>query len=211
MGRGIDGLAGRVSWRSLVATDAQDRRVDDRRQAFAAEVVDDAEHAEPPAVRQGIRHEVERPALVRFLRDCHGRPGPDRALPVATPTYRERLFPVYVIVLLPVDLPTFLLRQDKQAPVTEPSRARRPFLLRHKQFSVLQGLQAASVHARTDPGHRIRPPYRVFLLSDAPVHGFLPRTGPQKASFRASVSTRQRLSSARPASSSVSRSPPQAT
>ena len=50
------------------------RDVDDASQAFAAVVVDDVEHAEPPAAGQRVRYEVERPALVGFLRDRHRRP-----------------------------------------------------------------------------------------------------------------------------------------
>ena len=60
--------------------DTRKRGIDHGRQTFPAEVVDDAEDAEPPAVRERIRHEVERPPLVRPLRDRHGRPGPDRTL-----------------------------------------------------------------------------------------------------------------------------------
>jgi len=45
---------------------ALQRRVDDTGQAFPAVIVDDVQHAEPPAAGQCVRHEVERPALTRF-------------------------------------------------------------------------------------------------------------------------------------------------
>ena len=65
------------------------RGVDDRRQTFAAVIVDHVQQAEPPAAGQRIRHKVERPSLVRLLRDRHRCPRPQRALPAPTLAHRQ--------------------------------------------------------------------------------------------------------------------------
>jgi hypothetical protein len=52
---------------------AGDRGVDDQRQAFAGEVVDNNEHPEPAAIGQHIGDEVEAPALVGTLWQSHWR------------------------------------------------------------------------------------------------------------------------------------------
>ena len=44
---------------------AGDRGIRNQRQALAGEVVDHGEDAEPPAIGERVRDEVERPALVR--------------------------------------------------------------------------------------------------------------------------------------------------
>jgi hypothetical protein len=44
---------------------ARQRCVGNQRQAFARAVVDDRQDAEAPPVGELVRHEVERPALVR--------------------------------------------------------------------------------------------------------------------------------------------------
>ena len=48
---------------------ARQRSVRDQRQAFTGEVVDDSENAEAAAFREGIRQEVQAPALIGSLRD----------------------------------------------------------------------------------------------------------------------------------------------
>lgn len=67
-------------------TFARDRVVDDGGQALAAEVVDDAQDPEAAAVGQRVGDEVEAPALVGILRDCHRLLGTQSRL--ATPRLR---------------------------------------------------------------------------------------------------------------------------
>ena len=55
--------------------DAGQGRINDGSQTFSAEVVDHIQDTEPAATGQAVRHEVERPPLVRSLRDRHGRLG----------------------------------------------------------------------------------------------------------------------------------------
>lgn len=57
-----------------------------QRQAFPREVVDHAQDAEPPAARQGVGDEVQRPALVRPVRQHHWRPRAQGALATAATT-----------------------------------------------------------------------------------------------------------------------------
>lgn len=52
---------------------AGERGVDNRHQALAGEVIDDVQPPEAAAMVQSIRHEVEAPALGRFLRDGRRR------------------------------------------------------------------------------------------------------------------------------------------
>ncbi len=54
-------------------TRAADGCIDHSGQTFSAEVINDVWHTEPAAILQRIRHEVERPSLVRPLWDRHGR------------------------------------------------------------------------------------------------------------------------------------------
>ena len=59
-------------------TDARDRVFRHRRQALPAEVVYHAKDLGPPAIDEGARDDVQRPALVAILRDRHRRPCPQR-------------------------------------------------------------------------------------------------------------------------------------
>jgi hypothetical protein len=55
-----------------LASDPKDgeRGICDKRQAFAGEVVEGGEDAKPPAIAQLIMQEIQRPAVVRTLRQC---------------------------------------------------------------------------------------------------------------------------------------------
>ena len=53
---------------------AAERSVNHRRQALAAEVVNDAQNAEAAAVTEGVGDEVERPALIDRTRQRHRCP-----------------------------------------------------------------------------------------------------------------------------------------
>ena len=70
---------------------AGQRGVGHQRQAFAAEVVDDHQHPEAPAVVQHVGHEVQAPALVRGLRHGHRCPGAERTLAAAALPHRQPL------------------------------------------------------------------------------------------------------------------------
>ena len=52
----------------------RDRRVGNRRETFARDVIDDVENPEPPSAGELILDEVERPARVAPDFDRHGRP-----------------------------------------------------------------------------------------------------------------------------------------
>jgi hypothetical protein len=54
------------------------RGIGDKRQALAGEVVEDGEDPKPPAVTQLIMQEIQRPVLVRTLRQCQRRSGAQR-------------------------------------------------------------------------------------------------------------------------------------
>src|SRR4051794_36512298 len=71
--------------------DARERVVDDQSQAFPSEVIGHSKHPELPAAGQGVRHEVQRPALVRSLWQRHRRPRSDRPFaPAALANHRKR-------------------------------------------------------------------------------------------------------------------------
>ena len=81
---------------------AGERVVDDGCQALPAEVVDDAQDAEAPAVGQGVGDEVEAPALVGILRDRHRRSGAESSLAATALAHRQPLLAVEPVELLPV-------------------------------------------------------------------------------------------------------------
>ena len=76
-------LAAHIDDHRELASDtlARDRRVGDRRQAFARDVVHDIEDAEPSAVSDLVVDEVERPACVDPGLDQDRRACPDRSTP----------------------------------------------------------------------------------------------------------------------------------
>src|SRR6185437_7759479 len=68
---------------------AGERVVGNEAETFPAEVVDQSQDAEATAVSERIHDEVERPALVRGLRDRHRRPRAQGALAAAAPAHGE--------------------------------------------------------------------------------------------------------------------------
>jgi hypothetical protein len=78
-----------------------DRRVGDRRQALAGEVVDHDPNPEAPS-GEAVRDEVERPALIRRLRLGQWQPRPGRALAATPAAHRQSLLAVQPIQLLVV-------------------------------------------------------------------------------------------------------------
>lgn len=78
-------------------------------------------HTEPPAAGQQVRHEVERPALIWFLRDRHRRARSQRSLPPTALAHRQPLLAVQPIHLLQVYVLALTLEQDRQQPIAEPA------------------------------------------------------------------------------------------
>src|SRR4051794_17035090 len=94
-------IAGRPR-RATMASSARQGRVSDQRQTLAGEVIDDREDAETPAIDQGIRHEVEGPALVRSLRDRQRRSCAKRPLATTAPANLQPFLAVQAAELLVV-------------------------------------------------------------------------------------------------------------
>lgn len=69
-----------ISRVTSLATRAPDSGVSAISARHSRVVVDHGEDAGPPAGRQGVGDEVERPALVRPIRNHHRRPGAQGAL-----------------------------------------------------------------------------------------------------------------------------------
>ncbi len=92
--------------------DAGNRVIDHRRQTFPAEVINDTQNAEAPAIDQGVRDEVQRPTLVRPLGERHGRTSAERPFPPATLADRQAFLLVQPVQLLPVHLDTLALEQN---------------------------------------------------------------------------------------------------
>lgn len=105
--------------------DARDRVVRNRCQAFAAEVIDHAQNSEPPTIDEGVRHEVQRPALVRTLRDRHRRLRTQRPLAAAAFAHGEPFFAIEPEQLLVVHLYPLASQQNVQPAIAEPATLRR--------------------------------------------------------------------------------------
>jgi len=98
-------------------TDARQRRIRHQGKAFACEVVDDGEDAEPATVREGVRHEVQRPSLVRPIRQRHRRPRAQSPLPTAAAAHLELLFAIKTPKLLLVHRDPFPGQQQMQTSI----------------------------------------------------------------------------------------------
>ena len=94
-----------------------DRRVGDRRQALAREVVDHDQDPEAPGGK-AVRDEVERPALIR-LRQGQCGPRTGRALAATPAANHQFLLAVQPIQLLVVHAHALALEQDAEPPVAE--------------------------------------------------------------------------------------------
>ena len=91
----------------------------DQAQALAREVIDHGEDAEPPAVGERIAHEVERPALIRALRQRHRRPRAQRSLASATAADLKALLPIEPAQLLVVHVRALAAEQDVEPAIAE--------------------------------------------------------------------------------------------
>jgi hypothetical protein len=117
------GLAADCDDRVQLARHAQagDRGIGNQRQALAGEVIDHGEDAEPPAVGEGIRDEVERPALVRRCWQFNGPTCAERPLAAAASAHLKLLLAVEPPELLLVHGDTTTREHDLDAAVAEPS------------------------------------------------------------------------------------------
>ena len=98
---------------------ARDRRVHDRRQALARDVVHDVQHAKTPAAHEPAMHEVQRPAFVR-PRDCRQRcASADRTPSRLALAHGQPLLRVEPLRLLAVDPHAFAQQQDVQPPIAK--------------------------------------------------------------------------------------------
>ena len=98
---------------------ARDRRVHDRRQALARDVIHDVQHAEPPAAHELVMHEVERPALVRLPDHRQRRAGADCAPSRLASAHGQPFLGVEPLRPLAVDLHALPQQQDVQPPVSK--------------------------------------------------------------------------------------------
>src|SRR5215207_2600625 len=73
---------------------ARDRGIGYERQAFARTVVDHRQDAQPPAIAELIGGKIERPAIVRQLRDEHRRSCPQGAFASAAAAHGQPLFAI---------------------------------------------------------------------------------------------------------------------
>jgi hypothetical protein len=91
------------------------RAVDDQGQTLPAEVVDHHQHPKGAPIIQDIGGEVERPALVRPLRDRHRFTGAECALAAAAPPDRQPLLAIKSEQTLAVHHETLPPEQDQQS------------------------------------------------------------------------------------------------
>ena len=88
-------------------------------QTFPGEVVDDGEDAEAPAVAQLVMQKIERPALVRTLRQGQRRPSPERSLAAAATANLQPFLGIEPAQLLMVQQEAFAPQQDMPSAVAE--------------------------------------------------------------------------------------------
>ncbi|CAK7261999.1 protein of unknown function (plasmid) [Shinella sp. WSC3-e] len=90
--------------------------------------IEDTKDTKAPAIDQRIRDEVQAPALVRSLWDCHRRSRSQRSFATAALAHGQPLLLVKPIQLLPVDLDAFPLEQNMQATIAEATPSAGQFL-----------------------------------------------------------------------------------
>lgn len=99
----------------------RDRGVGDERQAISTVVIDQGEDPEPTSADQRVRHEVEAPALVRPLRDRHGRPRAQCPLAATAPAHLQTLLAIQPPEFLVVYRPSVPAQQPLQSAIIEPA------------------------------------------------------------------------------------------
>ncbi len=144
---------------------ARQRGVGYESQALAREVVDDGQDTEAAPVRERVRDEVQRPALVPILR--HGCWGsrPERALATAPFTDDKPLLPVDPTELLVVHSEALAPEQQVQTSVAEPAAlSRQCFQARAQHTVIIASPIAVDLWRKPDQGTRTA--LRVVLLFD---------------------------------------------
>jgi hypothetical protein len=100
------------------------RGVGDERQAFARAVIDDRQNAEPSAIGEAVRHEIERPALVRAGRAGDRGPHAHRPLPATALAHGQAFLSVEPPEPLLVHVHALPAEKKMQPPIAEPAPAR---------------------------------------------------------------------------------------
>ena len=148
--------------------------VNDSRQTFSGEVVNDTQNPELAAIAQGIGDKVQAPTLVDLLRNGHRCPCSQSPFASTTLAHCKLFLAVQPIELLPVHDDALPFEQQVQATVAKPS----PFGSQHSQpFTQgrIIGLACLIPIGLRFQTHQIaRLALRVALLADRPIHGFSP-------------------------------------
>jgi hypothetical protein len=158
-------------------TKAGEGVVGDEREAFSAELVDDRQNAESPAVDQRIRQKVEAPALVCSLRDGDRRTGPQRSFASAALAHRQPLLLVEPVQLLAVQKDALPFQQNVQPAVTKAPTLRRQRTQSLPQTDVIWAQRGIAISLRLKPHQPTGPTLRITSLSDRPAHSLPPCTG----------------------------------
>src|SRR5579871_6079723 len=156
---------------------SRQRRVGDQRQAFAREVVDDGEDAEPSPVRERIRQKVHAPALVGTLRDCHWRPRSNRALAAAAAANLQPLLTIEPAELLVVHGNALTREQDVKPPVAKAPANRRQLAQPRPNSRVIRASAAVSHRRPIGPECRTRPPLADLIRGTKVNDGLSPGGG----------------------------------
>ncbi len=156
-------------------TFARDRVVDDGRQAFPAEVVDDAQDPEAAAVGQRVGDEVEAPALIGILRDRHRCSRAERTLAATALAHRQALLAIESVELLPAHRQTFTLQQKMQPAIAEAPAFGRQFPRLLSQVSVVRSARTIAVNPRLHADEAASTTLRIALVLYRPGHGSPPR------------------------------------
>ena len=129
---------------------------------------------------QRVSHEVERPAQITILRDCHGCPGAEGSFATATLAHRQPFLLVQSIKLLVVDLDARSLEHQAETPVTEPPSLRCQFAQAFPQRFIARPLWHIAIALGVQIDQATSPPLRIAFLSDRPGHSASAQAGRQK-------------------------------
>src|SRR6185312_11862481 len=130
----------------------------DQAQALAGEVIDHHQDAEPPTIGQRVRGKVERPTLVRSLRQRHRRPCAQSALATTTPTHLQSLLAIQPPQPLVVHADPLPFQQQLQTPPAKPTAVGRQFLQPHPCHRVIHTPMAVAHRATIGADDRTGPP-----------------------------------------------------
>jgi hypothetical protein len=113
--------------------------------------------AEPPATGKGVRDEVQRPALVRPLRQCHRRSGAKRPFSATAATHFQARIALEPEQLLVVRLQPLPCQQITQTPVAKPSSLSREVTQSLTQTSIIRSARHVTGHPPSNADQIIRP------------------------------------------------------